>query len=154
MVNLWRFIGGIGIGVELVTIDTLHLRTGTEARARQGVRLPAGHRLRAVPLVALLAWLLVPADPLGFSGWRWVVLIGSVGAVFIWWLRLGLPGVAALAGAAGPLAEAEQVMQAIETQVAAESRQPLPTPELAPPEDPRAGQLLGGVSPAYRVAPS
>jgi putative MFS transporter len=55
----------------------------------------------AVPLVAFLAWLLVPNSPLGLDGWRWVVLIGSAGAIFIWFIRLSIAGIAALAGAAG-----------------------------------------------------
>ena len=64
--------------------------------------VPSSHRGRAyaynqffqflaVPLVALLAWLLVPNMPLGLDGWRWVVLIGSAGAMFIWFIRLSLP---------------------------------------------------------------
>jgi putative MFS transporter len=45
----------------------------------------------AVSLVAFLAWLLVPRAPFGFDGWRWVVLIGSAGAIFVWFIRLTLP---------------------------------------------------------------
>ena len=44
-----------------------------------------------VPIVAPLAWKLVPIAPLGFDGWRWVVLIGSAGAAVVWFLRIGLP---------------------------------------------------------------
>src|SRR6185503_2291374 len=45
----------------------------------------------AVPVVAFLAWQLVPIAPLGLEGWRWVVLIGALGAVFVWWIRLRVP---------------------------------------------------------------
>ncbi len=44
-----------------------------------------------VPVVALLGWLLVPRQPLGLDGWRWVAIIASVGALAAWWLRRALP---------------------------------------------------------------
>ncbi|MGC1411580.1 MAG: MFS transporter [Acetobacteraceae bacterium] len=150
MVNLWRFIGGVGIGVELVTIDTYISELVPKRVRGKAFAFQQAIGFCAVPLVALLAWLLVPIDPLGFSGWRWVVLIGSAGAVFIWWLRLALPESPRWLAQQGRFAEAEQVMQTIETQVAAESHQPLATPELAPPEDPRAGSYWEVFSPAYR----
>ena len=79
-INLWRLIAGIGVGVELVTIDTYvselvpkHLR----GRAFAFVHLV---QYTAVPSVAFLAWWLVPQTPFGLDGWRWVVIIGALGA--------------------------------------------------------------------------
>src|SRR5262249_12434793 len=45
----------------------------------------------AVPVIALLAWWLVPLSPYGIDGWRWVVLIGAAASMVIWILRLYLP---------------------------------------------------------------
>jgi putative MFS transporter len=45
----------------------------------------------AVPVVALLAWLLVPRSPFGLDGWRWVVLLGATGAILVWWIRRRVP---------------------------------------------------------------
>jgi putative MFS transporter len=45
----------------------------------------------AVPLVAFLSWWLVPLQPYGVDGWRWVVLIGAAGSMVIWVLRLYVP---------------------------------------------------------------
>ena len=45
----------------------------------------------AVPIVAFLAWQLVPQTIFGLDGWRWVVIIGSIGALVIWWIRRRLP---------------------------------------------------------------
>ena len=42
----------------------------------------------AVPVVAALAWWLVPLSPYGIDGWRWVVLIGAAASMVIWSLRL------------------------------------------------------------------
>jgi putative MFS transporter len=45
----------------------------------------------AVPVVAALAWWLVPIAPYGIDGWRWVVLIGAAASMVIWILRLYVP---------------------------------------------------------------
>ena len=101
-VNLWRLIGGIGIGVELVTIDSYISELVPKSSRGKAFAFQQGVGFLAVPLVALLAWLLVPQTVAGLSGWRWVVIFGSFGALVIWVLRRQLARVAALAGAARP----------------------------------------------------
>ena len=98
-VNLWRLIGGIGIGVELVTIDSYISELVPKSSRGKAFAFQQGVGFLAVPLVALLAWLLVPKTALGLSGWRWVVIFGSLGALVIWVLAAAA-SVAALAGAA------------------------------------------------------
>src|SRR5262252_1974157 len=137
-VDLWRFIAGVGIGIELVTIDTYVSEL-----------VPASHRGRAyaynqflqflaVPLVAFLAWLLVPHTPLGLDGWRWVVLIGSAGAIFIWFIRLSLPESPRWLARHGRLADAERVVSNIESRVMAQSGAQLLPP--GPPQREEAGE--------------
>jgi MFS transporter, putative metabolite:H+ symporter len=89
--NLWRFISGIGVGVELVTIDT-YLSELVPANLRgRAFAINQTIQFCAVPVVALLAWLLVPRAPFGLDGWRWVVLLGASGAILVWWIRLRVP---------------------------------------------------------------
>ena len=89
--NLWRFISGIGVGVELVTIDT-YLSELVPANLRgRAFAINQTIQFCAVPVVALLAWLLVPRAPFGLDGWRWVVLLGAAGAILVWWIRLRVP---------------------------------------------------------------
>ncbi len=89
--DLWRFISGIGVGVELVTIDTyLAEMVPAELRGR-AFAINQSLQFCAVPIVALLAWLLVPRTPFGLDGWRWVVLLGAAGAILVWWVRLRVP---------------------------------------------------------------
>jgi MFS transporter, putative metabolite:H+ symporter len=137
-VDMWRFIAGVGIGIELVTIDTYVSEL-----------VPASHRGRAyaynqflqflaVPLVAFLAWLLVPQMPLGLDGWRWVVLIGSAGAIFIWFIRLSLPESPRWLARHGRVADAERVVSNIENRVMIESGARLPPP--GPPQREEAGE--------------
>lgn len=86
-----RFMVGMGLGIELVTIDT-YLAEWT----------PAGLRTRAfafsffiqflsVPAVALMSWWLVPQTILGLTGWRYVVIAGAVASMVIWLVRKKLP---------------------------------------------------------------
>jgi putative MFS transporter len=89
--NLWRFISGIGVGVELVTIDT-YLSELVPANLRgRAFAINQAIQFCAVPVVALLAWRLVPRAPLGLDGWRWVVLLGAAGAILVWWIRRRVP---------------------------------------------------------------
>jgi putative MFS transporter len=90
-IDLWRFMAGIGIGVELVTIDT-YLAELLPRRVRgRAFALNQAIQFAAVPIVALLCALLLNTHPLGLAGWRWVVLIGATGALCIWQLRRSLP---------------------------------------------------------------
>ena len=89
--NLWRFISGIGVGVELVTIDA-YLSELVPANLRgRAFAINQTIQFCAVPVVALLAWLLVPRAPFGLDGWRWVVLLGAAGAIVVWWIRRRVP---------------------------------------------------------------
>ena len=148
-VNLWRMISGIGIGVELVTIDTYISELVPKSARGKAFAYQQGIGFLSVPLVALFAWLLVPTAPLGLSGWRWVVIIGSVGAVVIWIIRWRLPESPRWLAQQGRLSDAERVMAAIEAKVQAEHGRALPLPAPPVPEDPRAGSYAEAFAPAY-----
>lgn len=86
-----RFMVGIGLGVELVTIDTYltewvpaHLRTRAFAFA-------FFIQFLSVPAVALMSWWLVPLTIFDLSGWRYVVIIGAAASLVIWVVRKNLP---------------------------------------------------------------
>lgn len=118
--DLWRFIAGIGIGVELVTIDTYiaelvprHIR-GRAFAFNQVVQFSA------IPAVAFLAWLLVPHTPFGLDGWRWVVLAGSAGAVIVWFIRLAVPESPRWLAEHGRLSEADAIVTRFEAQAVTE----------------------------------
>ena len=115
--NLWRFIAGVGFGVQLVTIDTYLVELVPAGLRGRAFSINQCICFTAVPLVALLAWLLVPLAPLGLEGWRWVVLLGSVGAIAVWALRSGIPESPRWLAAQGRLEEADRLVSDIERRV-------------------------------------
>ncbi|WP_114811291.1 MFS transporter [Paraburkholderia kururiensis] len=131
--NLWRFIAGIGIGVEIVTIGTYiselvprHVR-GRASACSQAVGFCA------VPVVAFLSYQLVPRAPFGVAGWRWVVLIGAASAIAVWWIRRRLPESPRWLAQQGRIEEAAHVMARIEARVEKEYGRPLPAPAMPAP---------------------
>ncbi|PWI56706.1 MFS transporter [Sulfoacidibacillus thermotolerans] len=89
-IDLFRFCAGVGVGAQLVIIDT-YISEMTPA-SKRGYYIAFSQFITywAVPVVAFFAYLLVPTHFL-MEGWRYVVLIGALGSVFVWWIRLGLP---------------------------------------------------------------
>jgi MFS transporter, putative metabolite:H+ symporter len=129
--NLWRFLAGIGVGVELVTIDTYISELVPRALRGRAFAYNQTVQFCAVPFVALLAWLLVPSAPLGLDGWRWVVLIGAASAIVVWWIRRRVPESPRWLAQHGRFAEAERALAALEARVAAETATSLHAPEPA-----------------------
>ncbi|WP_244259673.1 MFS transporter, partial [Paraburkholderia phenazinium] len=89
--DAWRFVAGLGIGVQLITVDTyISELTPNHARGKY-MAFSILVILSSVPTVALLSYVLVPHTILGLDGWRWVMIIGSAGALLIWLIRRDLP---------------------------------------------------------------
>ena len=66
--NLWRFIAGVGIGVELVTIDAYIAELVPASLRGRAFAYNSAIQFVAVPVVAFIAWMLVPSSPLGLDG--------------------------------------------------------------------------------------
>ena len=126
---LWRLIASVGIGVELVTIDTYIAELVPKHVRGRAFAFNQVVQFAVVPVVAFLAWWLVPLAPLGIDGWRWVAAIGSLGALFVWFLRRGVPESPRWLIQRGRLAEAGAITSAIERRVLADrGGRPLPLP--------------------------
>ncbi|VIO64978.1 Inner membrane metabolite transport protein YdjE [Bradyrhizobium ivorense] len=111
---LWRFIAGIGIGIEVVTIDT-YITELVPSRIRgRAFAINQAVMLSAVPIVAALSWWLVPLSPYGVDGWRWVVLIGAAASMVIWVLRLYVPESPLWLARQGRAREADRIIRTLE----------------------------------------
>src|SRR5215475_9303829 len=119
---LWRFIAGIGIGVEVITIDAYITELVPSRMRGRAFAVNQAVMFAAVPIVALLAWWLVPLSPYGIDGWRWVVLIGAAASMVIWILRLYLPESPLWLARHGRGAEALAVLRTLEAATGASGK--------------------------------
>lgn len=149
MIILFRFLVGIGLGVELVTIDT-YLSEWVPAHLRsRAFAFSFFIQFLSVPTVALMSWWLVPQTILSLEGWRWVVIAGAVCSLVIWLIRKNLPESARWLAQQGRHQEAHQVLSAMEKRCG-----------IAPGEDfsnndaaaqlPKKGRFSEIWAPAYR----
>ncbi|MGA8660141.1 MAG: MFS transporter [Chthoniobacterales bacterium] len=127
-VNLWRFVTGVGVGVELITIDAYVSELMPKALRGRAFAINQAIQFLAAPVGTFLAWQLVPLHPFGISGWRIVVLVPVIGALLVWWIRREVPESPRWLAQHGKVDEAEKVMAGIETRIAAETGKPLPGP--------------------------
>ena len=89
-----------------------------------------------MPTIALLAWLMAPPFTfLGLEGWRWVVIIGSLGALVIWRIRRSLPESPRWLEQHGRGAEAEAIVAELENKIRADG-------VALPPPQPVAGEEM------------
>src|SRR6202049_5130112 len=133
-IDLWRFISGLGIGVELVTIDAYISELAPKRIRGRAFAINQSVQFLAIPFVAFVSWILVPRAPLGIAGWRWGVFLGSFGAIAVWVIRRGMPESPRGLAQQDRLEEASAAIGAIEARVEAELGHPLSEPVVGPSE--------------------
>ncbi|QCP53375.1 MFS transporter [Trinickia violacea] len=150
-VVFWRVMAGIGVGAELVTIDSYVSELVPASVRGRAYAFMQAVQYTSVPCLAFLAWKLVPVAPLGLDGWRWVVLAGCVGAAVVWFIRLGLPESPRWLVQKGRLAEADAIVTKLEHKVERSLGAALPAPQ---PVTGAARAVTGGIGeiwkPPYR----
>ena len=73
-VLLWRFITGIGVGLEIVTIDTYVTELVPQQMRGRAIAFNQVVMFAAAPVAAILSWWLVPATVFGSTAgasWCW-----------------------------------------------------------------------------------
>ncbi len=109
ILNITRFVCGIGLGAEIVIgYGTMVEFVPPAYRGRWGslLSLVTNFGLFAATLVA---WLIIPA-----FGWRWMFAIAGAGALVVLWLRKAMPESPRWLAARGREAEAEALVAAVE----------------------------------------
>ncbi|WP_321842793.1 MFS transporter [Paraburkholderia bannensis] len=137
--NFWRFVSGMGIGVELVTIGTYLSELAPKHLRGRAFAVCQTIGFTAVPVAAYLSYLLVPNAPHGLDGWRWVVLLGGVSALFVWYFRRNLPESPRWLAGQGRIDEAHAVLSRLEAVVERQYGRALPAPGPADPVTQKSG---------------
>lgn len=121
--NVWilaacRFFAGTGAGAEAALIDAYISEFVPKWVRGRYVSLTLVCGMVAYPLVALLGAPLARTDFL-IDGWRWLLLAGGSGVIFILWMRRRLPESPRWLVSRGRYDEAEAVLSGIETEIGA-----------------------------------
>lgn len=111
-IDLWRFLAGLGIGVQLVTIDAYISELSPKDERGKWIAVSQFIGYLAIPVAALLAYLLVPHTIAGLAGWRYVAMVGSLGGVAVWFVRRGLPESPRWRAERAPLSAVRRIFQA------------------------------------------
>ncbi len=135
-IDAWRFVASLGVGLELVAIDCYLAELMPAPLRGRAFAISASIQFLSAPLVAILAWRLIPGEHLGLAGWRWLAFVPALGAVGVWWVRRALPESPRWLEAHGRAAEAETVTAALEARIERETGRPLPPPLAARPSTP------------------
>jgi putative MFS transporter len=112
-VIVFRFLAGIGLGATPSLTDVyLSEMLPASARGRYTAWAYTCGFL-GVPVAGLLSQVLVSTTFL-MTGWRWLLVVGALGALVVWWLRRGLPESPRWFEIRQKKAEAEVAVSAIE----------------------------------------
>jgi putative MFS transporter len=124
-----RLTAAIAIGAQLITLDTYASEIIPRNLRGRAFALSFAIIQTAVPVLALLGWLLVPHTLFHIQGWRWLVLIGGAGSFVVWMLCRFLPESPRWLARNGLVEEAERVTSVFERHAETHLGHPLPTPK-------------------------
>lgn len=111
-----KALAGIGMGAQFILVDT-YLSELTPSRSRgRYITLAYGIAFLAVPIVPLLGRYVIPIHA-GLAGWRWLMVIGAVGAVVAWPVQQVLPESPRWLATKGRFDEARRVLERFGTRV-------------------------------------
>ena len=136
-IDFWRFVCGLGIGVQLVTIASYITEITPKSSRGSYIAFSQFISFWSVPTVAAISLLAIPHTILGLAGWRYVAMAGALGAPCFLFLRKSLPESPRWLELHGRGEEADAVTSEIERRVSRETGRPLPpagenTEDIAP----------------------
>ncbi|OKH98459.1 MFS transporter [Streptomyces sp. CB02923] len=123
-----RFLAGLGLGAELVLVDTYLAEFLPRAVRGRYIAWAYTFGFLGVPAAAFVGARLVATRELfGVEGWRWLLVAGALGAAFIQLMRVRLPESPRWLAVHGREEEAARIVTDIEERVARETGGTLPS---------------------------
>jgi MFS transporter, putative metabolite:H+ symporter len=124
-----RLIGAIAIGGQLITLDTYASEIVPRNVRGRAFALSFAIIQTAVPVLALLGWLLVPHTLFRIQGWRWLALMGGAGSLVVGILCSFMPESPRWLARNGLLQDAERVTSVLERHAEMYLGHRLPAPQ-------------------------
>jgi putative MFS transporter len=128
MLVVTRFLAGLGIGAELPLVDAYLSELLPSRNRGQYTAWAYTIGFTGVPAAGFLGRVRVPMAPFGVSGWRWMFVIGSIGAAIVWAMRASLPESPRWLDSVGRTTEAEAIVERMEHEARAVGSLPPPDP--------------------------
>ena len=130
---LWRLIAAVGVGAEVIAVDSYISELLPSSMRGRGFAISKALQYIAVPVAGILAAALAKKTMGGLQGWQVMLVVPTVGALLIWWVRRGLPESPRWLAGQGRLTEANAILEAVEARISRRTG-PLPPPvQAAPP---------------------
>jgi putative MFS transporter len=107
---VFRFLAGIGIGSQPALCDTYLSEILPQKNRGRIMAWAYTLQFCAVPIEGFLAQWIVPTHA-GMAGWRWLFILGALGALVAWALQKGLPESPRWLEAVGRREEAEKIFR-------------------------------------------
>ncbi|MEN2418164.1 MFS transporter [Streptomyces rimosus] len=127
-----RFLAGLGLGAELILVDTYLAEFLPRAVRGRYIAWAYTFGFLGVPVAAFVGARLVATRELfGVEGWRWLLVAGALGAAFIQLMRARLPESPRWLAVHGREEEAARIVTDIEERVARETGETLPSVAVA-----------------------
>ncbi|HEV3088957.1 MAG TPA: MFS transporter [Candidatus Elarobacter sp.] len=150
-IDLMRFLAGIGIGVQLVTLDTYISELAPPAARGKLFAISQSVQYVGVPVAGILCILFLPRDPAGIAGWRWVAALPAVGVLLALWILRVVPESPRWLAARGRVDEAAAILDDLAKHAGAATA-PVPVVEAAsaPPLAPLTPAARGTLAEIFR----
>ncbi|GGF39517.1 MFS transporter [Marmoricola endophyticus] len=114
-----RFVAGVGIGAEYALADTYLSDLMPSDERGRFISWAYTVSFLGVPVVGLMARFLVPLEPWGVDGWRYLFVFGALGSFLVWLVRRNLPESPRWLELEGRHEEAEELVSAMEQEAVA-----------------------------------
>jgi putative MFS transporter len=145
-----RLICATAIGAQLITLDTYASEIVPRHLRGRAFALSFAIIQTAVPVLALLGWLLVPHAPLHIQGWRWLALMGGAGSFVVGIVSRSLPESPRWLVRNGLVEEAERVTSVLERHAETHLGHLLPAPKATTPKPVGKASFAQILRPPYR----
>jgi len=91
-VDFCRFLTGVGIGLQLATLDDYVAALVPQGRWDATFAASQGVQFFALIASALSSWLFLPRTLLGIAGWRWLTILPACASPLAYYLCRLPPG--------------------------------------------------------------